>query len=184
MQFEVEVDQDLLDERRRLGADLWDEMWEGVLHMVPAPSGRHQRFLLKLGAALLPLAEDRGLLLSVETNLEHHRDDYRVPDLAAYTREQASDFGVWQRAELVLEIVSPGDESRKKLPWYAAQGVAEILLIDRDTLTVELYVSRDGQPNRVEPPRSDVLGCAFERVDDDTFRVVTDAGTTEITLMI
>ena len=28
----------LLERRRRLGQDLFDEVWEGVLHMNPAPS--------------------------------------------------------------------------------------------------------------------------------------------------
>jgi hypothetical protein len=31
-----------LEERRRKGLDGRDEMWEGVLHLVPAPSAKHQ----------------------------------------------------------------------------------------------------------------------------------------------
>ncbi len=31
----------LLERRRRLGQDLFDEVWEGVLHVNPTPSGRH-----------------------------------------------------------------------------------------------------------------------------------------------
>jgi hypothetical protein len=30
---------DLLDRRRRWGADRWDEMWNGVLHVDPLPCG-------------------------------------------------------------------------------------------------------------------------------------------------
>jgi hypothetical protein len=30
----------LLEERRRLGLDIRDEMWDGVLHVVPPPGGR------------------------------------------------------------------------------------------------------------------------------------------------
>ena len=33
---------DVLDDRRRRGADRWDEMWDGVLHMVPPPGSDHQ----------------------------------------------------------------------------------------------------------------------------------------------
>jgi hypothetical protein len=38
----------LLDRRRRLGQDLFDEVWEGVLHINPAPSGRHARIEAQL----------------------------------------------------------------------------------------------------------------------------------------
>jgi hypothetical protein len=41
----LEVDPALLEQRRRLGLDRWDEMWEGVLHMAPAPANEHQRIL-------------------------------------------------------------------------------------------------------------------------------------------
>ncbi|MGI9120683.1 MAG: hypothetical protein ACR2G7_11290 [Acidimicrobiales bacterium] len=37
----LEAPQSLLEERRRLGLDIFDEMWEGVLHMVPPPGGPH-----------------------------------------------------------------------------------------------------------------------------------------------
>jgi hypothetical protein len=33
---------DVLDWRRRTGADCWDEMWDGVLHMPPMPNRIHQ----------------------------------------------------------------------------------------------------------------------------------------------
>ena len=36
----LDVPESLLDERRRLGLDVFDEVWEGVLHMVPPPSDR------------------------------------------------------------------------------------------------------------------------------------------------
>jgi hypothetical protein len=52
---------DLLDRRRRRGADRWDEMWDGVLHVAPMPSGVMQRFNTNLFATLGPLAEARGL---------------------------------------------------------------------------------------------------------------------------
>lgn len=56
----LEVPQGLLEERRRKGLDVWDEVWDGVLHMVPPPSGVHQRFAFRLGVALDPLARAKG----------------------------------------------------------------------------------------------------------------------------
>ena len=37
-----EVPPDILAWRKRTGADMWDEMWEGVLHMAPIPNRAHQ----------------------------------------------------------------------------------------------------------------------------------------------
>src|SRR5262245_5911463 len=37
-----EVPADILAWRKRTGADRWDEMWEGVLHMPPMPNREHQ----------------------------------------------------------------------------------------------------------------------------------------------
>jgi Uma2 family endonuclease len=132
----LEVPPHLLEERRRLGVDRWDEMWEGVLHMVPPPAERHQSLGSRLVEVLGPLARRRGLKFAYEIGLFGADDDYRVPDLVAYRPAQASARGLEVAAELVVELVSPGDESREKLPWYAAQGVTEVVLIDRDTLAV------------------------------------------------
>ena len=49
----------LLERRRRLGQDLFDEVWEGVLHMNPAPSGRHGDLESQLALVLSPLAKPR-----------------------------------------------------------------------------------------------------------------------------
>ena len=38
----------LLEWRHRIGADGHDEMWEGVLHMNPVPSGKHQDLVIEL----------------------------------------------------------------------------------------------------------------------------------------
>ena len=51
----VEVPATLVEERRRTGADRWDELWEGELHMVPPPSGPHQRLGMALAMVLNPL---------------------------------------------------------------------------------------------------------------------------------
>ena len=38
------VHESFLAERKRLGQDQYDEMWEGVLHMAPMPNMDHQDF--------------------------------------------------------------------------------------------------------------------------------------------
>ena len=148
--------------------------------MVPPPAERHQSLGSELLAALRPLARGRGLKISYEVGLFGGDDDYRVPDLGVYRPDQASERGLEAAAELVVELVSPGDESRAKVPWYATR-VREVVLVDRDTLAVEVFRMADGEPQRVLPPTSDVLGCAFEPLDDDHLRVVGPAGTEVVT---
>ena len=42
----------LLQWRQTTGADRWEERWEGVLHMPPAPNREHQDFLFALNVWL------------------------------------------------------------------------------------------------------------------------------------
>jgi Uma2 family endonuclease len=169
-------DPHLLEERRRMGGDRWDEVWEGELHVVPPPSGRHQWLGSKLIRVLGVAADAKGLEVAHEMGFFRASDDFRLPDLAFYRREHASRRGLEAAAELLVEVVSPGDASRTKLPWYAARDVREVLLIDSVTLAVELYDCASGEPKRVEPARSSVLDCTFTRLDDDRLEVVTPAG--------
>lgn len=170
-------DPHLQAERRRMGGDRWDEVWEGELHMVPPPSGRHQMFGTELLVALHAIARDRGLKVAYDIGFFRASDDYRQPDVALFRPDQLSGRGLEAAAELLVEIVSPGDESRKKLPWYAARDVREVMLIHRDTLVVELYDCAGGEPKRVEPAHSAVLDCTFTRLDDDHLQVDTPTGT-------
>ncbi|MGZ6623848.1 MAG: hypothetical protein ACXVHD_30075, partial [Solirubrobacteraceae bacterium] len=59
----------LLERRRRLGQDLFDEVWEGVLHMNPAPSGSHGDLESQLHVLLSPLAKVAGLRMRGQFNL-------------------------------------------------------------------------------------------------------------------
>lgn len=171
MRLAMIEDPHLLEERRRMGGDRWDEVWEGVLHMVPAPSERHQHFGGQLFVVLDRLARARELKAAYELGMYRADDDYRQPDLAVYRHDQTSGRGLEAAAELLVEIMSPRDESRAKLPWYAARAVREVLLIDRDSLAVELYACETGVPVRVEPAYSKVLDCTFTTVDSERLEV-------------
>ncbi len=50
----------MIAERHRLGLDRHDELWEGVLHMVPPATHRHQSLEFELAKALEPTARDLG----------------------------------------------------------------------------------------------------------------------------
>ncbi len=119
-----------LKERRRLsGIDRLDEVWEGVLHMVPAPHGRHAAIAQQLAVRLDGPARAAGLKPAMgEFNLGESEEDFRVPDGGIH--RPGPDRLWYPTAALVVEIVSPEDESWQKLPFYAAHGVDEVLIVD------------------------------------------------------
>jgi Uma2 family endonuclease len=117
----------LLERRRRLGR--FDEMWEGVLHMNPAPSYEHQRLSQRLAVILDPLASAAGLEAVVGgVNIGDPRD-YRIPDGSLHRPGSGGTY--LSSAELVVEIVSPDDDTWKQLALYAAHQVDELLIVDR-----------------------------------------------------
>jgi Uma2 family endonuclease len=178
----VNVPDSLLAERRRTGADLFDEMWGGVLHMVPAPSAAHQRLNAKLIMVLGPLAEARGLVPLVEANVYRADDDYRVPDQLYARPDQLSDRGAEPAAVLVVEILSPGDETYDKLDWYAAGGVEEVLVVDPHSRQAEVFARRRSRMVLVEsdPGRLQSLGVDLETVDGPKLRLTWDGGSADV----
>ena len=126
--------EELLERRRRLGQNRFDEVWEGVLHMNPAPSGRHGRIEAQLLAMLHGPAAAAGLTVLGQFNLGDNEHDYRVPDGGLH--RDFADRVFYPTAVLVIEIVSPGDESWEKLDFYAAHRVEELLMVDPQERTV------------------------------------------------
>ncbi|MEO7443302.1 MAG: Uma2 family endonuclease [Acidimicrobiales bacterium] len=185
----LEVPEHLLEERRRTGADRFDEMWDGVLHMGPPPSGHHQRFGTRLVAVLVPLADDRELVASYETGLARpgaQKTNYRIPDLAFYRREHASEFGIDGRVELAVEIRSPHDETYEKLGFYAEIGVQELLVVHPVTCQVELFALLDGRLELTDADgegavSSASLGVSFCAADGPALRVQWPGGTRLVT---
>ena len=132
--------QSWLDQRRALGLDRFDEVWEGEYHVAPEAHGRHGDVDDQLATLLRTRARSVGLWGSGPLNLGRP-DDYRVPD-RAYLRQRATE--VWNPgAAIVVEIVSPGDESYAKLDFYHRLGVEEVLIVDPLGRTVEWYGRSD-----------------------------------------
>lgn len=139
-----EVSAEELARRKRLGLDRWDEMWDGVLHMSPAPSYEHQRIVDELLLFLGPVVKKkmRGIL-RCGINVFRADDDYRIPDLtfvAAGRESLIAEDGIRRGGpDAVIEIRSPGDETYEKFPFFAALGTREVVVIDRDTKKPEVY---------------------------------------------
>lgn len=127
-----------MDERARVGNDRHDEMWDGVQHVVPPPSFGHQHRGTGLLTVFATLAAGSGLLATYETGVFRPgtSKDYRIPDLVVVHPDHVSERGVEGRAELVVELRSPDDESWEKLPFYAEMGVQEVLIVDATACAV------------------------------------------------
>ncbi len=143
-----------------------DEVWEGVRHMVPAPPGEHAYVAQQLAVILDRPCRDAGLVPAMgEFNLGESEHDFRVPDGGLHRPGAA---GVWlHTAALVVEILSPGDESRQKLPFYAAHHVDEVLLVDPADRSVTWLALREGEYEPVQRSRLIELGPLelAERID-------------------
>ncbi|MGH9226280.1 MAG: Uma2 family endonuclease [Acidimicrobiales bacterium] len=187
--FFVDAPPELLEERRRLGLDVRDELWEGVVHVVPQPETDHQVFTGRFLAALLPLADERGLVLAYDVAIYRpgeEKSNYRVPDLVLARPEYKARRGIAGPPELVVETLSPHDEPRAKLPFYAAIGCLEVLLIDRARRALEVCRLIDGDVVRVVPDKAGTAHIQALGVDlsvvGPSLRLAWDGGEAEIAL--
>lgn len=156
--------------------------------MIPPPSMQHQWFGFELASELRPVARKRGLKISHETGVFRPGTgdrDYRVPDFVIWKPEQFSKRGVEGRCELIIEMLSPDDESRDKLPFYAEMEIPEVWLVDPQSKQIELYVLRGRAYHVVAADeqgsvRSPLLGTTLRTVTGPYLAVITDEGTVEI----
>jgi Uma2 family endonuclease len=174
------------EERARLGIDRWDEVWEGMLHVVPPPSLVHQRLSSKLSQFLGPLLEKRGIETLHETGVYRPgagETDCRVPDLLflAIGREPslATDRGIEGGPLAVVEIRSPDDQTLDKLPFYASLGVVEVIVIEPDTRTVDIHRLVDGRYLRAGAYAA-TIDVRFATVTGPALRVECDGEAREI----
>jgi len=137
----------LLERRRALGLDKFDEVWEGTYHMAPEAHFRHAYLDDQLAVLLHPYAQAAGLVGSGPFNLGYE-DDFRVPD-RGYHRELL-DAVFLETAAIVIEILSPDDETYEKLPFYAAHGVDEVLIIDPGERQVHLFARRNDHYDEID----------------------------------
>ena len=156
----------LLERRRSLGQDLLDEVWKGVYHMNPAPHQRHAHIAQQLAVLLDGPAREAGLVPMISIFNLGEPEDYRVPDGGVF-RPGSSEVYV-PTAELVVEIVSPGDETWQKLGFYAAHDVGELLIVDPQERSVQwLALQTGGEYQPIESSALIALGPAelAERID-------------------
>jgi Uma2 family endonuclease len=129
------------------------ELTDGRLEFLPMPSEAHQLILAFLFEALRDFvrAKDAGLVLFAGLRVRIRDQKIREPDLVFLAQENYSRRGprYWSGADLVMEVVSAGDESRerdhqKKVADYAEAGIAEYWIVDPQKQQVTLLALPDG----------------------------------------
>jgi Uma2 family endonuclease len=145
---------ELIAWRRKTGADLFDEVWDGLLHMNPAPSLEHNRLLGDLYRALSAYLESRGLGRIYPTSnvsapgVSDWTRNFRVPDLSIVFDDQTAqlcDVYIEGGPRVIVEIRSPGDETSDKLEFYARIGTSELIVIDSVTKRIETFRASEGR---------------------------------------
>jgi Uma2 family endonuclease len=191
----VHVTEAELAHRRTTGLDRWDEMWDGVLHMTPAPGLEHQRMLGRLIGFLEAHLRTTGRgQVFAGINVFREAMDYRIPDLtfvAAGRERLLHQDGVRGGGpDAVIEIHSPHDESYEKLPFYAALGTREVVVIDRDRKRPEVHRLVGSEYLVVSPDadgwlRSEAMNVRFRLVQGQPPRLsIEDAVDPAITTVI
>jgi hypothetical protein len=139
-------------------------VWEGVLHLNSALHSQHGRLEWQLAGILGPLAAAVGLQALGQFNLGEE-GDCRVPDGAL--GRPGPDAVYVATAALVLEIVSPGDESWEKLGFSAAHEVDEVLIVDPQEKAVSWMGIERGEYHHLKRSRLIELGAAelAEQID-------------------
>jgi Uma2 family endonuclease len=141
------VSESVLATRRSWGADRADEVWNGVLHMLPPPRKTHQQFEGELETWIRNHWVTRGKgqvyhQIAISPLQEHWTQDYRVPDLVLLTPDR---FHIDRETyfcgapTMAVELKSEDDETYEKLDFYADLQIPELWVIDADTCQPELH---------------------------------------------
>ena len=145
--------QSLIERPHALGIDIFDEVWEGSYHVAPAQSAAHAYLDDVLAVLLHPYARAAGLVGTGPFNLGRP-DDYRVPDRGYH---HGRPTGTWvPTAAVVVEIVSPDDETYDKFGFYAGLGVEEVIVADPSTQMLTIWRHTSGD-TYVSTPTSSLL---------------------------
>jgi len=148
MVLDGDLEARLIEERSRSGADKYDEVWEGVYMMAPLPNDEHQEIVAGLVRVFVEILGDSGAarvrpgVNLAPLDIEDWKHDFRVPDVAVFladSKAKCCDTHWRGPADFLVEVTSPGDHTHEKIPFYAALGVRELLVVEREGWALELF---------------------------------------------
>jgi Uma2 family endonuclease len=167
-------------ERAANGSDRWDEVWDGVYVMSPLPNNEHQKLVAAMVAVLQITVDWPGLGevyagVNVSDREDDWKENYRCPDVAVFMKggRAVNRETYWLGGpDFAVEVISPDDRARDKIPFYEEVGVRELMVVDRDPWALELYAMRDSRlvlvgrsvPGQPEFLNSGVVPLAFRLV--------------------
>ncbi len=178
------VEQQILAERQVCDGKQYDEVWEGLYVMTPLPNNEHQELVSEFTQVLVETVKRAGLGrvfpgVNLSDREEGWKENFREPDVAVFLGDtKAISYGTHWRgaADFLVEIISPGERTREKIPFYGSIGVVELLVIDREPWMLELYRQQNGKLSKVgqsTPAAPDVLvsqtvGLTFQLLPGET----------------
>jgi Uma2 family endonuclease len=163
----------LIAERQASGADRFDEVWEGTYVMAPLANDEHQDLQAKLISIVQIVVgwDGEGLVrggVNVSDRDDGWQHNYRCPDVVVFmkgTSARNCDTHWVGGPDFAVEILSPGDRTPEKLPFYASVNVRELLVIDRDPWQIELLRLSSGKLRAVAGAlSSEVLPLSFRLI--------------------
>src|SRR5262249_51812970 len=123
----------LIQERKRKGIDLYDEVWEGMYVMPSMPTNAQQFLVGALGDIFREVVtkDGRGQSYVGAKGSDRRKGweyNHRVPDLVVVlnnSRAVDCDTHFYGGPDFLVEIQSPGDDTEEKVPFYGKIGVRE-----------------------------------------------------------
>jgi Uma2 family endonuclease len=148
-----QMEAELQAARKASGADRYDEVWEGVTVMSPLADYEHQEIATNLTILLgVVITWERLGTVLAGTNISDGREDwtknYRCPHVVVILNETTAAIRGTHLVggpDLAIEVASPDDATREKIPFYAQVGTRELLIVDRDPWAIELLRLENGQ---------------------------------------
>ena len=174
-----DLSRDLIRQRKKLGHDRYDEVWDGVYIMPSLPNLTHQKLVLDLGIILHEVVVEAGKGevypgANVSDRPKNWKSNYRCPDVVVVLNDGQAincDVFILGGPDFLVEIRSPQEDPAEKLSFYSKIGVRELLILERDSREPELLrndgeqlvpVTRESNGND-KWVHSNVLPLAFRR---------------------
>jgi Uma2 family endonuclease len=170
----------LREQRRAWGSDKFDEVWEGIYMMAPLPNDEHQNLVFEFCIVLNEsLGGQKHAQIRPGVNLTSQsvnwKENYRCPDVAVFLRDtKAENCDTHWRgpADFLIEITSPGDRAHEKIAFYNEIGVHEVLIVNRETWTLELYQRQKDQLQKTAESRLPNAAILASRKVPLTFQLI------------